>query len=50
MDNFINLVKYYLYQQWCKGCLVTDTQVDGSLWGWEDKSPCEIKPYECNGK
>jgi len=36
------------FGQWCKGCLVTDTQVDGSLWGWEDKSPCEIKPYECN--
>jgi hypothetical protein len=36
------------FGRWCDGCLVTDTQTDGSLWGWENKSPCEIKPYECH--
>jgi len=32
---------------YCKGCVVTGTGGDGSLWGWEDEKACEIDKETC---
>ncbi|KAG4107914.1 glycoside hydrolase [Neocallimastix lanati (nom. inval.)] len=32
---------------YCKGCVVTGTGGDGSLWGWEDNKACRIDVETC---
>jgi len=34
----------------CKGCVVTGTGGDKSLWGWENYTACEIDTKKCNAK
>eukprot|EP00833_Pecoramyces_ruminatium_P006541 jgi/Orpsp1_1/1180573/evm.model.c7180000073956.1 len=34
---------------YCKGCVVTGTGGDGSLWGWEDEKSCRINEKACDG-
>jgi len=41
VPTFVNKKVY------CKGCVVTGTGGDGSLWGWEDEKSCEIDVTAC---
>ncbi|ORX50075.1 glycoside hydrolase [Piromyces finnis] len=41
-DYIDNINSHY-----CKGCTVTSTGGDGSLWGWESKGSCEINKKLC---
>jgi hypothetical protein len=41
VPTFINKKVY------CKGCVVTGTGGDGSLWGWENEKSCEIDVATC---
>jgi len=35
---------------YCKGCVVTATGGDNSLWGWEDQKSCQINEKKCKNK
>jgi len=46
-DNGNNTSTEKIY---CKGCEVTATGGDGSLWGWENEKSCQINEEACKNK